>query len=230
MSIVKVKLADSLNNDWKKVLNSSISALYFDELCDFLEKELEQKVIFPPLNQIFAAFQQSSFHQTKVVIVGQDPYHGEGQAQGLSFSVPANFPLPPSLKNIYKELYADLKVIRYTGDLTSWANQGVLLLNSVLTVRNGEPGSHTKQGWEQLTEEVITQISQQKEAVVFVLWGGYAQKLIKFIDTSKHEVIQSAHPSPLSANRGGFFGTKPFSKINEYLLSTGQEGIDWARE
>ena len=230
MSIVKVKLADSLNNDWKKVLNSSISAHYFDELCDFLEKELEQKIVFPPLNQIFAAFQQSSFHQTKVVIVGQDPYHGEGQAQGLSFSVPANFPLPPSLKNIYKELYADLKVIRYTGDLTFWANQGVLLLNSVLTVRNGEPGSHAKQGWEQFTEEVITQISQQKESVVFVLWGGYAQKLIKFIDTSKHEVIQSAHPSPLSANRGGFFGTKPFSKINEYLLATGQEGIDWARE
>jgi uracil-DNA glycosylase len=162
------------------------------------------------------------------VIIGQDPYHGVGQAQGLSFSVPKNFPLPPSLRNIYKELFNDLKLIRLSGDLSPWANQGVLLLNTVLTVRSGEPGSHAKKGWEKFTEEVISQLSQQKEAVVFVLWGAYAQKLAKHIDSQKHFVIQAAHPSPLSANRGGFFGTKPFSKINEYLVETGQEAIDWA--
>ncbi|MEY2761321.1 MAG: uracil-DNA glycosylase [Bacteroidota bacterium] len=230
MSNLKVKLADSLNNDWKKVLNSSLTSPYFSELCSFLSLEYGQKDIFPPIHQVFSAFYRCSFQQTKVVIIGQDPYHGEGQAQGLSFSVPQNFPLPPSLKNIYKELYADLKVIRYSGDLSSWADQGVLLLNSVLTVRSGEPGSHAKRGWEQFSEEVIIQLSQQKESIVFVLWGAYAQKLAKQIDAQKHFIIQAAHPSPLSANRGGFFGTKPFSKINEYLVQSGQEGIDWARE
>ena len=162
-----------------------------------------------------------------MVIIGQDPYHGPGQAQGLSFSVPPNFPLPPSLRNIYKELYNDLKVIRMNGDLSPWANQGVLLLNAVLTVRSGEPGSHAKRGWEKFTEEVISQLSQEKESVVFVLWGAYAQKLAKHIDSQKHLIIQAVHPSPLSANRGGFFGTKPFSKINQYLVETGHEAIDW---
>jgi len=200
------------------------------ELCLFLETEFDQKVVFPPLDLVFTSFQRCSFQQTKVVIIGQDPYHGLGQAQGLSFSVPDNFPLPPSLRNIYKELFSDLKVVRYSGNLSSWADQGVLLYNSVLTVRSGEPGSHAKRGWEQFTEEVITILSQQKESVVFVLWGSYAQKLAKHIDAQKHFIIQASHPSPLSANRGGFFGTKPFSKINEYLLARGQEGIDWGRE
>jgi len=228
MSNINVKLADSLNNDWKMVLNSSLSAIYFQELIQFLDTEFATHVIFPPAKLIFSAFQHSSFQKTKVVIIGQDPYHGAGQAQGLSFSVPKNFPLPPSLRNIYKELYNDLKLIRLNGDLSPWANQGVLLLNTVLTVRSGEPGSHAKKGWEKFTEEVISQLSQQKEAVVFVLWGAYAQKLAKHIDPQKHFVIQAAHPSPLSANRGGFFGTKPFSKINEYLVETGQEAIDWS--
>jgi uracil-DNA glycosylase len=229
MSNINVKIADSLNNDWEKLLYSSFAAIYFQELGQFLETEIATYVIFPPTKLIFSAFQHSSFQKTKVVIIGQDPFHGEGQAQGLSFSVPPNFPLPPSLRNIYKELYNDLKVIRMNGDLSPWANQGILLLNTVLTVRSGEPGSHAKRGWEKFTEEVISQLSQEKESVVFVLWGAYAQKLAKHIDSQKHLIIQAAHPSPLSANRGGFFGTKPFSKINQYLIETGQEAIDWAR-
>ena len=199
------------------------------ELTLFLESEFDQKEVFPPLNLVFSAFQHCSFQATKVVIIGQDPYHGPGQAQGLSFSVPPAFPLPPSLRNIYKELYDDLKVIRSDGDLRSWADQGVLLLNSVLTVRSGEPGSHPKKGWERFTEEVIIQLSAQKEAVVFVLWGAYAQKLARHIDVTKHIIIQAAHPSPLSANRGGFFKTKPFSKINEYLVGSGQIPIEWGK-
>ena len=197
------------------------------DLSLFLASEFDQKEIFPPVDLIFSAFQHCSFQDTKVVIIGQDPYHGLGQAQGLSFSVPSAFPLPPSLRNIYKELYDDLKVIRCDGDLSSWAEQGVLLLNSVLTVRSGEPNSHAKQGWEEFTQNVIRNLSEQKQNVIFVLWGTYAQKLAKHIDSSKHLIIQSSHPSPLSANRGGFFGTKPFSKINQYLLASGQEGIDW---
>ena len=227
MSNINVKLVDSLNNDWEKVLYSSFSATYFQELIQFLDTEIATHEIFPSAKLIFSAFQLSSFQKTKVVIIGQDPYHGPGQAQGLSFSVPPNFPLPPSLRNIYKELYNDLEVIRMNGNLSPWANQGVLLLNAVLTVRSGEPGSHAKRGWEKFTEEVISQLSQEKESVVFVLWGAYAQKLAKHIDSQKHLIIQAAHPSPLSANRGGFFGTKPFSKINQYLVETGQEAIDW---
>ena len=227
MSNINVKLVDSLNNDWEKVLYSSFSATYFQELIQFLDTEIATHEIFPSAKLIFSAFQHSSFQKTKVVIIGQDPYHGPGQAQGLSFSVPPNFPLPPSLRNIYKELYNDLEVIRMNGNLSPWANQGVLLLNAVLTVRSGEPGSHAKRGWEKFTEKVISQLSQEKESVVFVLWGAYAQKLAKHIDSQKHLIIQAAHPSPLSANRGGFFGTKPFSKINQYLVETGQEAIDW---
>lgn len=228
MNNLAVKLAESLDNDWKMVLKSSFSAPYFQDLGLFLDKEYGSNEIFPPLGHVFAAFQQCNFEQTKVVIIGQDPYHGDGQAQGLSFSVPSYFPLPPSLRNIYKELYSDLKVVRYSGDLSNWAKQGVLLLNSVLTVRSGQPGSHAKQGWEEFTQDVIQKLSEEKLHVVFVLWGAYAQKLAKFINTERHLIIQAAHPSPLSANRGGFFGTKPFSQINQYLLASGQEGIDWA--
>ena len=228
MNNLAVKLAESLDNDWKKVLKSSFSAPYFQDLGLFLDKEYGSNEIFPPLGHVFAAFQQCNFEQTKVVIIGQDPYHGDGQAQGLSFSVPSSFTLPPSLRNIYKELYSDLKVVRYSGDLSNWAKQGVLLLNSVLTVRSGQPGSHAKQGWEEFTQDVIQKLSEDKLHVVFVLWGAYAQKLAKFINTERHLIIQAAHPSPLSANRGGFFGTKPFSQINHYLLASGQEGVDWA--
>ena len=228
MNNVAVKLAETLNNDWKMVLNSIISEAYFQDLALFLDRDVNSYDIFPPKDQIFAAFQRCSFKQTKVVIIGQDPYHGAGQAQGLSFSVPPAFPLPPSLRNIYKELYDDLKVIRNDGDLRSWADQGVLLLNAVLTVRSGEPNSHAKRGWEEFTQKVIQILSVEKQNVVFVLWGAYAQKLAKSIDPKRHFIIQAAHPSPLSANRGGFFKTKPFSKINEYLVGSGQESIDWA--
>ena len=230
MNNVAVKLAETLNNDWKMVLNSTISEAYFQDLGLFLEKELIAYDIFPPIDQIFAAFQRCSFEQTKVVIIGQDPYHGAGQAQGLSFSVPPTFPLPPSLRNIYKELYDDLRIIRNDGDLRSWADQGVLLLNAVLTVRSGEPNSHAKRGWEEFTQEVIQILNEEKENVVFVLWGAYAQKLANYIDSQRHFIIQAAHPSPLSANRGGFFKTKPFSKINQYLTESGQEVIDWGRD
>ncbi len=229
MNNLAVKLAETLNNDWKTVLNSTISAAYFQDLGLFLEKEVISYDVFPPIDQIFAAFQRCSFSQTKVVIIGQDPYHGLGQAQGLSFSVPPVFLLPPSLRNIYKELYDDLKVIRSDGDLRSWADQGVLLLNAVLTVRSGEPNSHAKQGWEDFTQEVIQILNKEKQNVVFVLWGAYAQKLSKFIDPKRHYIIQAAHPSPLSANRGGFFKTKPFSKINEYLVGNGQSMIEWGK-
>lgn len=229
MNNLVVKLAETLDNDWKKLLKSSFSAPYFQDLGLFLDTEFSTDEIFPPLGDVFSAFQQCNFEQTKVVIIGQDPYHGPGQAHGLSFSVPNSFPLPPSLRNIYKELYSDLKVVRNSGDLSSWANQGVLLLNSVLTVRSGEPGSHAKRGWEEFTQEVIRILSKEKQSVVFVLWGAYAQKLAKFINPDRHLIIQAAHPSPLSANRGGFFGTKPFSKINQYLEASGQEVIDWAR-
>ena len=229
MSNLVVKLAETLNNDWKTVLNSTLSSSYFQDLGLFLEKELIAYDIFPPIDQIFSAFQHCSFEQTKVVIIGQDPYHGAGQAQGLSFSVPPAFPLPPSLRNIYKELYDDLKVIRSDGDLRSWAAQGVLLLNTVLTVRSGEPNSHAKQGWEEFTQEVIQILNKEKQNVIFVLWGAYAQKLSKFIDPKRHFIIQAAHPSPLSANRGGFFKTKPFSKINEYLVGSGQTPIEWGK-
>ncbi len=229
MNNLVVKLAETLNNDWKRVLNSTISSSYFQDLVLFLEKELIAYDVFPPIDQIFSAFQRCSFEQTKVVIVGQDPYHGTGQAQGLSFSVPPAFPLPPSLRNIYKELYDDLKVFRSDGDLRSWADQGVLLLNAVLTVRSGEPNSHAKQGWEEFTQEVIQILNQEKQNVVFVLWGAYAQKLSKFLDPQRHFIIQAAHPSPLSANRGGFFKTKPFSKINEYLVGSGQSPIEWGK-
>ncbi|MFD3407877.1 uracil-DNA glycosylase [Aquirufa sp. HETE-83D] len=229
MNNLCVKLAETLNNDWKMVLNSSISAPYFQKLGAYLEMELESQVVYPPINQIFAALQCCSFESTKVVIIGQDPYHGLGQAQGLSFSVPPAFPLPPSLRNIYKELYDDLKVIRMDGDLKGWSAQGILLLNAVLTVRSGEPNSHAKQGWEDFTQEVIQKLSKEKQNVVFVLWGAYAQKLSKFIDLKRHFIIEASHPSPLSANRGGFFKTKPFSKINEYLVGSGQTPIDWAR-
>jgi uracil-DNA glycosylase len=229
MKNLAVKLAETLNNDWKTVLNSTISSSYFQDLGLFLEKELIAYDVFPPIDQIFSAFQHCSFEQTKVVIIGQDPYHGLGQAQGLSFSVPSAFSLPPSLRNIYKELYDDLKVIRSDGDLRSWADQGVLLLNALLTVRSGEPNSHAKQGWEEFTQEIIQILNNEKQNVVFVLWGAYAQKLSKYIDPQRHFIIQAAHPSPLSANRGGFFKTKPFSKINQYLEESDQTPIDWGK-
>jgi len=195
---------------------------------DLLIKEAyNQEDIYPPKEEVFRALQLTPFEKTKVVILGQDPYHGEGEANGLAFSVNNCIKLPPSLRNIFKELQSDLGYIPPTsGDLTAWAKQGVLLLNSVLTVKKDSPASHRDLGWQQYTDSVISELSSKKENLVFILWGKYAQEKIKLIDEGKHMVIQSPHPSPFSANRG-FFGSRPFSKTNAYLKSKGISEIDW---
>lgn len=201
---------------------------YMKSLLIFLKAEAAAgKILFPREENIYAAFDATPFDRVRVVVLGQDPYHGEGQAHGLSFSVPEGVRPPPSLLNIYKELEADLGISRVkSGYLGKWAHQGVLLLNSVLTVRESEAGSHQKKGWEQFTDRAIQELNARREGLVFVLWGAYAQKKGSFIDRSKHFVIETVHPSPLSASRG-FLGSKPFSKINGYLKEHGQTPIDW---
>ena len=212
---------------WKKHLSGKTTAT-FDRLKTFLEAELSAgKTIFPPREQIFQALQFTDIEQVKIVILGQDPYHGPGQAHGLSFSVPEGQRLPPSLRNIYKELAADTgKEIPKSGNLCQWAKQGVLLLNAVLTVESGLAGSHAGKGWEDITDSIIKAVSDKCESVVFILWGNYALKKKELIDTSKHYIITSVHPSPLSASRG-FFGSRPFSKANGYLTACGKTPIDW---
>ena len=216
-----------IGNDWNGVLKDEFEKESFENLTDFLINEYKSEVCFPPLKDIFNAFEVCSFSDTQVVILGQDPYHGEGQAHGLSFSVPEGIKIPPSLRNIFKELASDLGVYTPTqGDLTSWAKQGVLLLNATLTVRKSTPGSHQKQGWEEFTDSVIKTISNKKESVVFVLWGKIEEQKASLIDKSKHCIITSSHPSPFSAHRG-FLGSKPFSKTNEFLEKKGLKKIDW---
>lgn len=218
-----VKIAES----WKQYLKDEFDKKYFQDLISFVKNEYSSKKIHPPGPYIFKAFDECSFENCKVVILGQDPYHSPKTANGLSFSVnPANR-IPPSLQNIYKEMKTDLNIEPPTnGDLTNWAKQGVLLLNSVLTVQEGKPGSHAKKGWEEFTDAVIKLISDKKEHVVFFLWGAYAQKKGAIIDRSKHFVIESAHPSPFSVDRG-FYGSKPFSKANAYLKEHGEKEIKW---
>jgi uracil-DNA glycosylase len=217
-----------LEASWKKRLLPEFSKPYMEELRGFLRQELARKrTIFPKGSEYFAALNHTPFERVRVVILGQDPYHGPGQAHGLSFSVKPGIDIPPSLQNIYKELKADLGVERPShGFLENWARQGVLLLNATLSVEAGRAGSHQKKGWEQFTDAVIDHLNREREHLVFVLWGSYAQKKGQFIDRSKHLVIESPHPSPLSAHRG-FFGSKPFSKINAYLQAHGQAPIDW---
>ncbi|MNJ92852.1 Uracil-DNA glycosylase [compost metagenome] len=217
-----------LESSWKKKLHAEFEKDYMVKLKKFLGSEYKaKKTVFPRGDEYFAAMNHTPFDQVKVVIVGQDPYHGPGQAHGLCFSVREGVPLPPSLLNIYKELEADLGIPRSkSGSLLAWADQGVLLLNSVLTVENGKAASHQGQGWEQFTDKIIALINEQRENVVFVLWGAYAQKKASFVDRKRHFVLESPHPSPLSAHRG-FFGTKPFSKVNAYLRSKGIAEIDW---
>ncbi len=216
-----------IETSWKKVLEQEFEKSYFNELTKFVKDEYSSKVVFPKGNFIFRAFDECPFDKVRLVIIGQDPYHTPGVANGLAFSVNPEQRIPPSLINIYKELKADLGVEPpKTGDLTRWARQGVLLLNATLTVRKGEPASHQGKGWEQFTDEVIRIVSEKKEHVVFFLWGAYAQKKEALIDSSKHFIIKSAHPSPFSADRG-FFGSKPFSKANEYLKSKGLGEIEW---
>jgi uracil-DNA glycosylase len=212
---------------WKEKLDEEFGKDYFTKLTDFVRQEYKQFTVFPPGGKIFNAFDTTPFDQVKVVILGQDPYHGINQANGLSFSVNDGIPLPPSLINIYKELKTDIgKEPAASGNLERWAQQGVLLLNATLTVRKGMAGSHQGKGWEEFTDAVLRILSQQREHLVFILWGAYARRKGAFIDRMKHLVIESAHPSPLSASTG-FFGSKPFSKANDYLQSYGITPIDW---
>lgn len=212
---------------WKPKLDSEFEKDYFKELVAFIKAEYNTQVIFPPAAQIFNAFESCSFENVKVVIIGQDPYHGPNQAHGLSFSVLDGVRNPPSLNNIFKEIKNDLgKTIPASGNLERWAEQGVLLLNATLTVRAQSPGSHQNKGWETFTDAVIRTVSEEKDGVVFMLWGAYAQKKGAIINRDKHLVLESAHPSPFSAHRG-FFGNKHFSKANDYLRSQGKEEIDW---
>lgn len=218
-----------LDQSWKDSLADFLLSPRMDELRAFLISEKNaNKTIYPPSSLIFNALDTTPLPHVKVVILGQDPYHGPDQAHGLSFSVQRGFALPPSLRNIFHELNTDLAVpASRHGDLTKWAQQGVLLLNSVLTVEAGQPTSHQKKGWEDFTDHVIDVLNERSEHIVFILWGAYAQKKGQRIDQSKHLVLKAAHPSPLAANRGGFFGCKVFSKTNNYLKQHGIEPIDW---
>lgn len=217
-----------ISTSWKPVLQNEFRMDYFKSLALFVKSEYRSFSCYPPGREIFAAFDHCSFEDVKVVILGQDPYHGNGQANGLCFSVHEGVSHPPSLINIFKELEKDLqKPYPSSGDLTHWAEQGVLLLNATLTVREGQAASHQKKGWEHFTDRVIEELSKNKEGLVFLLWGGYAKRKGRVINTSKHLVLTSGHPSPLSANRGYWFGNQHFSKTNEYLSSQGKKPIAW---
>jgi len=217
----------NINESWEKYLNEEFNKKYFIDLISFLKFEKEQYEIYPQENRIFSAFDSCKFEDVNVVIIGQDPYHGKGQANGLCFSVNEGVKSPPSLQNIFKEIKQDVgNEIPKSGNLERWANQGILMLNATLTVRASEPGSHQKKGWEFFTDLVIKLISEKKENVVFLLWGAYAQKKGEIIDRKKHFVLESAHPSPFAANKG-FFGNKHFSKTNEFLTKTGKKEINW---
>jgi uracil-DNA glycosylase len=216
-----------IEESWKKVFEGESAQDYFKTLTSFVKDEYKTKTVYPPPKDIFRAFNLCPFDEVKVVILGQDPYHGKGQANGLSFAVHAGIPLPPSLQNIFKEIESDLGVTPLRdGDLSRWASQGVLLLNATLTVRASSPGSHQKVGWELFTDVAVRALSKQKEHLVFLLWGNYAKEKGKIIDRSKHLVLEAAHPSPFSAHNG-FFGCKHFSKTNEYLKKYNLKEIDW---
>ncbi|WP_420553126.1 uracil-DNA glycosylase [Tenacibaculum aiptasiae] len=221
---MQVKIADS----WKNILQSEFEKDYFKNLTSFVKNEYSTRVCYPKGSEVFAAFDACSLDDLKVVILGQDPYHGKGQANGLCFSVHDQIQHPPSLINIFKEIETDLGIpYPKSGDLSRWAKQGVLLLNATLTVRESEAGSHQKQGWEEFTDAVIRKVSDEKKDVVFLLWGGFAKKKVKLIDTKKHHVLTSGHPSPLSANRGYWFGNKHFSKTNAILKDVNLATIQW---
>ncbi|PWH87077.1 uracil-DNA glycosylase [Brumimicrobium oceani] len=220
-----------LEPSWERVLSEEISKDYFKALETEISKEYEQCTCYPKREEIFAGFNFTPFDEVKVVIIGQDPYHGNGQANGLCFSVNRDVTPPPSLINIFKELNQDLGIaFPNNGDLSHWAKQGVLLLNATLTVKAHEAASHQGIGWEQFTDKVIQVISKEKENVIFLLWGGFAKKKAKLIDASKHFILTSGHPSPLSANRGYWFGNKHFSQTNEILKKNGKETINWEKQ
>jgi uracil-DNA glycosylase len=217
MSNLRLNLDEWLAEDWKNIVLEAGWGIHLDELSNFLNEEYPQKKIFPSFEHIFNAYNACSFQDTRVVILGQDPYHQINQANGLCFSVPEGVAFPPSLKNINKELQADLGVSLASGDLMHWAGQGVLLINSILTVEDSLPGSHANIGWLSFTKLILNELNLRKSGLVFMLWGNYAQKLGKDLDLSKHHIIKTSHPSPLSANRGGWFGKRPFSQANSYL-------------
>jgi uracil-DNA glycosylase len=220
---MQVKIEES----WKKRLAHEFEKPYFKALISFIKAEFNTHTLYPPAGKIFNAFQKCTFDNTEVVIIGQDPYHGAGQANGLCFSVNDGIPMPPSLKNIFLEIKDDLgKPIPASGNLERWANQGVLLLNATLTVRANEAGSHQNKGWEEFTDEVIRLVSEEKENLVFMLWGAYAQKKGTIISEKKHLILKAAHPSPFAAHKG-FFGCRHFSKANEYLRKKGKREIEW---
>ena len=221
-------LPEALSNEWLKLLSHEFEKDYMKDLNYFLTSQLKaKKMIYPNRENVFLALNLVKPKNIKVVILGQDPYHGEGEAHGLCFSVPQGVRLPPSLKNIFKELKADLNIDPpKNGDLSRWAEQGILLLNSVLSVEKDKAASHQKQGWEKFTDRIITLINENNENIVFILWGSYAQKKGAFIDKNKHLVLESVHPSPLSSHRG-FFGSKPFSKTNLWLAKKGLKEIQW---
>lgn len=215
-------------NDWDEVLKEETDKPYFDELRHALAREYKQYTVYPPKDKLFTALKLTPYSSTRVVILGQDPYHGAGQAQGLSFSVEPGVRIPPSLRNIYIELHNDLDVpVPNHGSLLHWAEEGVLMLNAVLTVREGQPNSHKGLGWETFTDAIMEKLNERTEPCVFILWGSHAQLKGAAIDRSRHLVIQSPHPSPFSAHRG-FLGSRPFSQANQYLESHGLTGIDWS--
>lgn len=216
-----------IESSWLEALSSEWDAPYFRQLADFVHQEYRTTTVYPPAKKIFAAFDACPFHEVKVVIIGQDPYHGPGQANGLCFSVSPDVAIPRSLVNIFKEIQNDLgRPIPSNGDLSRWAQQGVLLLNATLTVRAHNAGSHQGKGWEQLTDAAIKKLSSDRDGIVFILWGAYAGKKAELIDSSRHLILTSVHPSPLSASRG-FFGNHHFSSANEYLVKQGKTPIEW---
>ena len=215
-----------IGNSWDMILKEEYQKEYFLNLMNFVKKEYKEKVIYPKQNEVFNAFRYTSFDDVKVVILGQDPYHGLGEAHGLSFSVKENVKMPPSLQNIFKELYSDLGIKRTKSDLTDWAKEGVLLLNSIMTVEKDKPLSHKNKGWEIFTDTIISKLNEREEPVIFLLWGNFARSKKALITNKSHKIIESVHPSPLSASRG-FFGSKPFSKINNYLKEMNKEEIHW---
>jgi len=218
-----------IHSSWEKALSETFASTQFSELTTFVKSDYQQFNCYPPGSMIFEAFDRCPFDQVKVVLLGQDPYHGPGQAHGLAFSVPKGIAHPPSLINIFKEIESDVgHPYPQQGDLSFWADQGVLLLNATLTVRAHQPGSHQGKGWEQFTDQVIATLSKERNNLVFLLWGNFAKKKSKLIDGSKHCILTTGHPSPLSANRGYWFGNGHFSRCNTYLQSVGKSTIDWS--
>lgn len=215
-----------VNNNWDIILKDEYEKEYFKNLLNYINEEYNNKTVYPLKENIFKALEYTDYNDIKVVILGQDPYHGEGEAQGLSFSIPNDIRITPSLRNIFKELKNDLNIERTNTDLSDWAKQGILLLNAILTVCKDTPLSHKDKGWETFTDEIIKKINEREDPVIFILWGNYARSKKKLITNKNHYIIESAHPSPLSASRG-FFDSKPFSKTNNILISINKESIRW---